>query len=108
MMKKAAIVFANQLFETPVCSEVDGGRITTKPYISSSNYIRRMSDFPKGVWCDVWDALFWRFAHQHKEVFANNARLRVMAIQLGRMDKKTLKDHIDLAQRYLQTLFRRR
>ncbi|MHC5100966.1 MAG: cryptochrome/photolyase family protein, partial [Planctomycetota bacterium] len=41
----------------------DGGMITTKPYISSSNYIRKMSDFKPGPWCDIWDSLFWRFIH---------------------------------------------
>ncbi|MHC5213930.1 MAG: cryptochrome/photolyase family protein [Planctomycetota bacterium] len=48
----------------------DGGMITTKPYISSSNYIRKMSDFKPGPWCDIWDSLFWRFIHTHKKVFA--------------------------------------
>jgi deoxyribodipyrimidine photolyase-related protein len=86
---------------------VDGGSITTKPYISSSNYVRKMSDFPKGAWCDVWDALFWRFIHKHKRVFAANPRMRVMARQLDRMDASKLKGHLSLAQRYLDTLFRR-
>ena len=48
----------------------DGGLITTKPYISSSNYIRKMSDFSRGPWCAIWDGLFWRFVSRHKEVFA--------------------------------------
>jgi len=84
----------------------DGGRITTKPYISSSNYVRKMSDFPKGSWCDVWDALFWRFIHKHKEVFASNPRMRVMAVQVERMDAEKLEKHRSLAQRYVETLFR--
>ena len=36
----------------------DGGFMTTKPYISGSSYVRKMSDFKKGAWCGVWDALF--------------------------------------------------
>jgi deoxyribodipyrimidine photolyase-related protein len=84
----------------------DGGRITTKPYISSSNYVRKMSDFPNGSWCDVWDALFWRFIHKHKKVFAGNPRMRVMAVQVERMDSEKLDKHLSLAQRYLETLFR--
>ena len=39
----------------------DGGLITTKPYISGSSYILRMSNFRKGPWCPIWDALYWRF-----------------------------------------------
>ena len=50
----------------------DGGLITTKPYISSSNYLRKMSDFGEGPWCAIWDGLYWRFVLQtqgvlHKE-----------------------------------------
>jgi len=84
----------------------DGGRITTKPYISSSNYIRKMSDFARGSWCDVWDALFWRFIYRHRDVFASNPRMRVMALQLDRMDSEKLKRHLSLAHRYSETLFR--
>jgi len=85
----------------------DGGRITTKPYVSSSNYVRKMSDFPAGAWCDVWDALFWRFIHKHRSILADNPRMGVMIRQVERMDEGKLRGHIDLAERYLATLFRR-
>ena len=39
----------------------DGGLITTKPYISGSNYIRKMSDYPEGEWCEIWNSLYWNF-----------------------------------------------
>ena len=35
----------------------DGGLMSTKPYISGSNYILKMSDYKKGGWCEIWDAL---------------------------------------------------
>ena len=41
----------------------DGGFITTKPYFSGSNYIRKMSHYPKGEWCDIWDALYLSLIH---------------------------------------------
>jgi len=84
----------------------DGGRITTKPYVSSSNYVRKMSDFPRGAWCDIWDALFWRFVYKHRSVFARNPRMSIMVRQLERMDREKLKGHVELAERYLATLFR--
>jgi len=84
----------------------DGGRITTKPYVSSSNYVRKMSDFPRGAWCDIWDALFWRFVHKHQGIFARNRRMSIMVRQLQRMDQEKLKGHLGLAERYLATLFR--
>jgi len=83
----------------------DGGLITTKPYVSSSNYVRRMSDFPAGAWCDVWDTLFWRFIHKYQNVLRANPRMRVMTKQMERMDREKLQSHISLAERYLATLF---
>ena len=82
----------------------DGGLITTKPYISSSRYILKMSDFPKGDWCEVWDALYWRFIDKHRDFFARNPRMRVMTFQLEKMDKKALKKHHLIADRFLENL----
>jgi deoxyribodipyrimidine photolyase-related protein len=52
----------------------DGGGITTKPYISSSNYILKMSNYPKGEWAEIWDGLFWRFLKKHRSTFSSNYR----------------------------------
>jgi deoxyribodipyrimidine photolyase-related protein len=62
-----------------------GGQITTKPYISGSNYLRKMSDESPGPWQDVWDGLYWRFIDHHREFFSGNARLALMPRQLDRM-----------------------
>lgn len=63
----------------------DGGIITTKPYISGSNYLRKMSDSPAGEWTEIWDGLFWRFIGTHRDFFAGNPRLSMMVRQLDRM-----------------------
>lgn len=55
-----------------------GEAMTTKPYVSGSNYLRTMSDFPPGPWTDDWDALYWTFVHDHREVFEANFRSRRM------------------------------
>lgn len=52
----------------------DGGVIVTKPYVSSSNYILKMSHYPKGEWTEIWDGLFWRFLQKHRPLFASNIR----------------------------------
>jgi len=57
----------------------DGGTFTTKPYLSGSNYIRKMSYYPKGEWCEVWDGLFWCFIGDHLDFFSGNPRLSIMA-----------------------------
>jgi len=82
----------------------DGGLITTKPYISSSRYIQKMSDFPKGKWCEIWDSLYWRFIHKHQDFFANNPRMKVMTFQLKRMGKAKSNGYLRQAERFLHSL----
>lgn len=57
----------------------DGGTFTTKPYISGSNYVLKMSDEAKGPWTETWDALFWTFVGDHQELFLKNPRSSMMA-----------------------------
>ena len=83
----------------------DGGLITTKPYISSSAYIMKMSDFRRGAWCGTWDALFWRFVHKHREFFGRNVRMRMMVLQLDRMPSERLKGHLSTAETFLERLW---
>lgn len=64
----------------------DGGGITTKPYISSSNYILKMSNYSKGEWTEIWDGLFWRFLQKHDSLFSSNNRM----MNLMHMLKKNL------------------
>ena len=82
----------------------DGGMIVTKPYISSSNYVRKMSDFKAGPWCEVWDGLYWNFVAKHRDFFANNPRMKIMASQIDRMDPAKLTAHQQAARRFLDTL----
>lgn len=82
----------------------DGGMIVTKPYISSSNYVRKMSDFKPGNWCDTWDGLYWRFVHKHREFFQKNPRSGMMVRQLDKMEAKKLKKHLSSAEDFISTL----
>jgi len=81
----------------------DGGMITTKPYISGSSYVLKMSDFKKGPWCELWDALYWRFIERHRAFFDANPRMKVMTGQLDRMGEK-LTSHRRRAESYLESL----
>ena len=63
----------------------DGGLMSTKPYISGSNYILKMSDYKKGRWSGVWDALYWEFINSNREFFLKNHR---MAMMVSMYDKK--------------------
>ena len=82
----------------------DGGLICTKPYISSSNYIRKMSNYKKGEWCEIWDSLYWRFLHKHKNKLDKNPRMGLMYSQLDKMDSEKLQKYLDTASKYLNGL----
>lgn len=56
----------------------DGGLVTTKPYVSGSNYILKMSDYKKGNWSNDWDALYWSFIGRNLETFKKNPRMSMM------------------------------
>lgn len=82
----------------------DGGLMTTKPYISGSNYIRTMSSYPKGDWCAIWDALYWRFIAKHEKIIAKNHRLGMMAVYLRRLSQEKLDQHIRVAETFIKQL----
>ena len=70
----------------------DGGLMATKPYISGSSYILKMSNFKKGDWCELWDALFWHFMNKHRSFFLSNPRLGMLIKTYDKMsDEKKAK-----------------
>ncbi|MBT8245157.1 MAG: cryptochrome/photolyase family protein [Winogradskyella sp.] len=82
----------------------DGGLMSTKPYISSSNYIKKMSNYGKGDWQQTWDGLFWSFMDKHRDFFAGNPRLGMLLGNLDRMNKETLEGHFDAAEAFFEKL----
>lgn len=45
---------------------VTNGKTMRRPYISSSNYILKMSNYKKDEWCDVWDMKYKDFVSKNK------------------------------------------
>ena len=82
----------------------DGGTITTKPYVSSSRYILSMSDYAKGEWTDIWDALFWNFVHTHFAVLSKENRLGFIGTVYTKMSKEKIRTHIQTAHKYITSL----
>ncbi len=80
----------------------DGGVFATKPYISGSNYILKMSDYEEGEWCDVWDGLYWRFIRENKEFVKSNNRLGMMASMLDRLSDARKERIFTAAERFLE------
>ena len=56
----------------------------TRPYISSSNYIKKMSDYKKEDWYETWDALYWNFINNNREIMK---KIYAMAMQVKLVDK---------------------
>ena len=82
----------------------DGGIMATKPYISGSNYLMKMSDYPKGDWQAVWDALFWRFLDRHRAFFLQNPRLGMLVRTFDKMPAAKRVGLLEGAEKYLQSL----
>ena len=79
----------------------DGGLMTTKPYISGSNYLMKMSDYEKGEWQPIWDGLFWRFMHEHRTFFLSNPRIGMLVHTFDKMSTDKQKTHLDNANNFL-------
>jgi deoxyribodipyrimidine photolyase-related protein len=82
----------------------DGGLITTKPYISGSNYILKMSNYHEGNWCHIWDGLYWNFIYKHQEKFSSNQRMTFSINMLNKMNPEKLTSHINHAHEFLKSL----
>ena len=78
----------------------DGGKIATKPYISSGSYIHKMSNY-----CDTcfynknkkteddacpFNSLYWNFLDEKKEQLSGNFRMKMMYSLLHKMPNENL------------------
>jgi deoxyribodipyrimidine photolyase-related protein len=80
----------------------DGGLMMTRPYLSSSNYILKMSDYKKEEWCEIFDALYYNFINKHEKYLASNyATSRQVAFWHKKKDKQKI---LDIAHNYLSNI----
>lgn len=83
----------------------DGGFFATKPYISGSNYVIKMSNYKKGAdWQPIWDGLFWRFMHVHREFFVKNPRLGMLVRNFDNQPPERRNGHLETAENFLAKL----
>ncbi len=82
----------------------DGGKMTTKPYISGSNYIMKMSNYEKGNWQNIWDGLFWHFMDKQRTFFLQNPRLGMLVGTFDKMDAEKKNKHLSNAKTYLNLI----
>lgn len=92
----------------------DGGMVATKPYVSSANYIRKMSDY-----CDnchyqwrkntgdrscPFNSFYWAFLHRHRQQLANNPRVAMMFRTWDRMKEDKQRELLTQAETYQTAL----
>jgi deoxyribodipyrimidine photolyase-related protein len=92
----------------------DGGIVATKPYVSSANYIRKMSDYcsacaydPKkkhGEDACPFNALYWDFFARHRATLASNPRIGMMYRTWDRMAAAERKRILRQAELYRNDL----
>jgi len=92
----------------------DGGIVGTKPYVSSANYIDKMSHYCKTCHYDKkkkvgdqacpFNSLYWHFYNRHESLLSNNPRVAMMYRTWERMGSEKQAEIIDQAEKYLEKL----
>ena len=92
----------------------DGGRLATRPYAASGNYINKMSDYCKGCRYDVklkvgpdacpFNALYWDFMARHRERFQANPRIGRIYGTWDRLGQDRQNEYRASARNFLDTL----
>jgi deoxyribodipyrimidine photolyase-related protein len=92
----------------------NGGRFTSKPYVASGAYVKRMSNYctdcrykpdtKAGDNACPMTVLYWNFLDQHEAEFAGNPRTALMVKNLQRLDTLERQSIRDNAQHMLNKL----
>ena len=85
-----------------MCQFADGGTFATKPYIGGSNYIRKMSNYPKGEWEQIWDGMFWNFIANRQDFFRTNPRTSMLVYSFDKMSEEKKITHLKNAEAFIQ------
>lgn len=92
----------------------DGGKIATKPYVSSGSYINKMSNYcsrchykhTKKTETDAcpFNSLYWSFLYEKKQYLKDNPRMGMMYNVLEKMKDEDIKSIRKKAQHILNNL----
>lgn len=92
----------------------DGGLLATKPYVSSGNYIDKMSDYCGSCHYDVkqktgakacpFNSLYWHFIDRHRDKLAGNHRMSLILKQWEKRDPSQRKALLNQAEQYLEQI----
>lgn len=92
----------------------DGGIIASKPYVSSANYIHKMSDYctrcfythsqKYGEGSCPFNSLYWNFFERHRKILANHPRVGIMYRTWDRMPSDKKKHILKTSENYKKKL----
>jgi deoxyribodipyrimidine photolyase-related protein len=79
-----------------------GGLMTTKPYISGSNYVLKMSNYKRDDWCEIWDAMYWSWIIDNEKELMKNHRMSLIASRVGKMDEEKKRNYLKIRDNFLK------
>jgi len=92
----------------------DGGIVGTKPYVSSANYINKMSHYCKECFYDPkikigeracpFNSLYWHFYARNTDLLRNNPRIGMAYRLWDKMDNEKQNALLDQADSYLENI----
>ena len=92
----------------------DGGIVGTKPYVSSANYIDKMSHYcgschydkkkKTGEGACPFNSLYWHFYDRHRDTLTKNPRVGMVYPTWKRMKEQDQKALLRQAEHYLETI----
>jgi deoxyribodipyrimidine photolyase-related protein len=92
----------------------DGGIVATKPYVSSGNYINKMSDYCKNCHYQIklkagegscpFNSLYWHFINRNKKRLEKNPRMAMSYRTWNKMAEQRRRDIMTTADSYLGKL----
>ncbi|GGC21836.1 (6-4) photolyase [Novosphingobium marinum] len=92
----------------------DKGRLASKPYAASGNYINKMSDYcgdcrytvskKTGPDACPFNSLYWHFMDRHRKLFENNRRIARVYSTWDRMDADKRRAYLETAEEFLDSL----
>lgn len=92
----------------------DGGLVATKPYVSSANYIDKMSDYcgscyyskkeKVGEKACPFNSLYWNFIDRHLNKWESNHRMGMMVANWKKQDPEQKAEILERAQNILENI----
>jgi deoxyribodipyrimidine photolyase-related protein len=94
----------------------DGGILASKPYVSSGNYINKMSNYCRSCKYSItkktgekacpFNYLYWHFVDQQREAFEENGRVGFMVNMYEKKSDQNKKEIRESAQNFIESLAR--